>query len=188
MNPGVLSEIVAQYYELFPEEKAGLKRLLDQLQAGDKMNDRRNFTGHITGSAIVLSPDKTQVLLIHHKLFQRWQQPGGHWESDDEADPLVASRREAQEETGVELAEFRPLDPNWPVLPLDIDSHNVPARPVKAEPAHVHHDWRYAFIAQNTELKHQEEEVSAAAWFALDAPETQVIQRPIAKLRKLGLV
>src|ERR1700733_10669537 len=106
----MLQEILDIYLEIFPEERDGLKLLLQQVREQQTLNDRRNFEGHIPGSAIVLSPDKTKVLVIYHKFFDTWQQPGGHWEAD-EADPRSAAWREAEEETGIQLARSLELVP-----------------------------------------------------------------------------
>lgn len=183
----MLQEILDRYLEIYPEEAGDFSVLQEQLAAGETMNDRRNFHGHVTGSGIVLSPDRTKILLIHHKGFNRWQQPGGHWESDEEANPQVAAQRESEEETSVEIAEYVPIDTGNPIVPLDIDSHQVAARPHKDEPDHVHHDWRYVFIAAGEELHHQAEEVNAAKWFDLDAPETEFVRTIIRKLRQRGI-
>ena len=184
----MIDDIVSAYIKLFPDERAKLALLVEQIAAEDVLNNRRNFSGHITGSAIVLSPDKKKVLLIHHKQFNRWMQPGGHWESDEEANPLEAAKREVVEETGVALAENVPVDPTQPLLPLIIDSHLVTARPERDEPAHFHHDFRYVFIAKSETLKHQAAEVNAAAWFDLDAPETDNIRSAITKLQQRKLI
>lgn len=74
----MLHDILTDYLSIFPEEEGSLCRLQEQVEADELLNDRRNFNGHITGSAIILSPDRTRVLFIHHNLFKRWQQPGGH--------------------------------------------------------------------------------------------------------------
>jgi 8-oxo-dGTP pyrophosphatase MutT (NUDIX family) len=177
-----MDDIVSGYIKRFPAEAGRLAQLIEQVDGGEKLNDRRNFNGHVTGSGIVLSPDRQKVLLIYHKLFDRWQQPGGHWETDDEPDPLEAAKREVEEETSIQVAVYLPLDADHPLVPLDIDSHAVPARPQKDELVHIHHDFRYVFIAASEELHHQEAEVSAAAWFPLDAPEAQIIARAISKL------
>jgi 8-oxo-dGTP pyrophosphatase MutT (NUDIX family) len=95
--------------------------------------------GHLTASAVVVDPDRTQALLVFHGKLERWLQPGGHFEPDEE-DPLLAARREVREETGV-LAE---PDPRGPLL-LDVDVHRIPAR--KKEPAHEHFDLRLLLVA-----------------------------------------
>jgi 8-oxo-dGTP pyrophosphatase MutT (NUDIX family) len=178
----MLSKILEAYLMRYPEEKSGLELLLAQVGNNEDLNDRRNFRGHITGSAIILSPDRKHVLLIYHKLFQVWQQPGGHWETD-EPNPLAAARREAIEETDVHLKESLSVDPSGPLVPLDIDTHKVPARPEKNEPRHYHHDFRYTFVAADTTVMHQVSEVDAAKWFRLTNPGTKRIERCILKLR-----
>lgn len=178
----MLADLLARYLEIYPEENVGLKLLLKQTAAGEVLNDRRNFNGHIAGSAIILSPDRRQILFIHHKLFDVWQQPGGHWE-ENEANPLEASKREAIEETGAHLETYLPVDDKHPLVPLDIDTHEVPARSLKNEPAHYHHDFRYVFVAADTQFKHQPLEVYAAKWFDLSAPETNRIRRTVKKLK-----
>ena len=183
----MLAEILAAYLKTFPEERSGLKVLKMQIKDNQILNDRRNFVGHVTGSAIVLSPDKSKVLLIYHKLFDAWQQPGGHWELD-ETDPRTAAWREAEEETGIWLAKGLDIVTDQPLVPLDIDSHPVPPRPVKDEPAHRHHDFRYVFIAKTEKLTPQEAEVAGAKWVALDDPDTQRITRAIKKLHRFNLV
>jgi 8-oxo-dGTP pyrophosphatase MutT (NUDIX family) len=181
----MIDDMLSAYAIIFPDERGGLALLHQQIAVQEKLNDRNNFHGHITGSAIILSPDKKKVLLIHHKLFNRWLQPGGHWETDEEASPLEAAQREGEEETGVKIAEYLNIDAN-PLVPIDIDTHEVPARPQKGEPVHYHHDIRYVFVAKTEELNHQEAEVNAAAWFDLNAPETKSVSRVIAKLRHFG--
>ena len=56
--------------------------------------ERSHFApGHFTASAFVLSPDRRELILIHHKKLGIWVQPGGHVETSDE-DLLSAARRE----------------------------------------------------------------------------------------------
>ena len=107
---------------------------------------RDNFDGHVTASAFVVraAPDQVrEVLMVHHTALGRWLQPGGHVEITD-ASILAAALREVEEEVGLPASALRLLgadDAPW----LDVDSHAIPANPRKAEPAHVHHDLRWAF-------------------------------------------
>ncbi|HVS58973.1 MAG TPA: NUDIX domain-containing protein [Candidatus Saccharimonadales bacterium] len=186
----MLDDIVSAYIRQFPDERKGLAPLIEQIVQGQKLNDRKNFEGHVTGSAIVLSPDRMQVLVIYHKLFGRWQQPGGHWEIAQEADPLATARREVVEETSVVLSEYVPLEATNPILPVDIDVGAVPEQPRKSEPQHVHYDFRYVFIAQDehVEQKPDEPNITNIGWFDFDAPEAGEIMRTIQKLRELQLI
>jgi 8-oxo-dGTP pyrophosphatase MutT (NUDIX family) len=101
---------------------------------------RRQFTpGHITCTAVVLDPRRERALLMFHHRLLRWLLPGGHCEADDESISYVA-RREAMEETGVELEVS-------PVNLVGIDVHGIP--PKKKEPYHLHHDLIFAFTARS---------------------------------------
>ena len=181
----ILLNVLNGYVDYFPNERNNLRILLQQIKAHQDITSRRNFQGHITGSAIILSPDKHQVLLIFHNHFQLWQQPGGHW--DDDETPLQVARREAEEETHVKIKAYLPIDSKSPLIPLDIDTHKVSARPLKDEPAHWHHDIRYLFLASDTALKHQANEVSAAVWYNLDDPLAARISVCIEKIRDLHM-
>lgn len=126
--------------------------------------DRQNFTGHITASGFVIDRDAARVLMIWHRSLERWLQPGGHIEPGDASLP-DAARREVEEETGVPGASLQMLNAG---LPFDIDSHDISARPARNEPAHVHHDIRFAFAADGTQsLTPRQEEVTAARWVPL---------------------
>jgi len=180
-NAEVLSTI-DKYLVLYPSEREDLSLLVSQLERDETMNNRSNFNGHVTASAIVLSPDKTEVLLIHHRAFDRWQQPGGHWDPDEDS-PLEAAEREAIEETGVDINMYIPADEKFPLVPLSINSHYIPPSQSKGEPEHYHHDFRYVFLATSTKLAHQEAEVDAAEWFAFDTPEAAFVKTEIDRLK-----
>ena len=151
------------YLERFPGERHGLLTLADQLatDAGD-LFARHNMRGHVTTSALVVDTRADSALVIHHAALGRWLQPGGHHEG---AEPLQASAaREAIEETGVQGLLAWPCTP-WDALPLDIDSHPIPARPAKGEGAHVHHDFIYLFTADScSPLRPDPDEVTQARW------------------------
>ena len=93
--------------------------------------------GHVTGSAVLLSPDGGEMLLTHHSKLDRWLQPSGH--CDGEADVAQVALREAREESG--LAGITLLSPEV----FDIDIHEIPAN--AREPAHLHYDLRYLMRA-----------------------------------------
>lgn len=99
--------------------------------------------GHVTASALVLSPDARALLLVFHRRLGRWLQPGGHVEPGD-PDLEAAARREAREETGVQLRSDGPA----PLVGVDV--HAIPAR--ADEPAHRHHDLVFGFIAEGEQL------------------------------------
>lgn len=158
-----LARVVAAYRATIADASDDLALLLERMAAGDALDSRRTFPGHLTTSAIVLDPSGRDVLLVHHRATGRWLQPGGHWEA---AEAFVASaRREAEEETG--LGGLALLGWHGPHggLPIDIDTHAIPARPDKGEPDHWHFDMRFVFVApRGGVLAAQVEEVADAAW------------------------
>jgi len=172
---------LARYLAHFPEERALLGALLDQLTGdpGDVFA-RHNMRGHITTSALVHDPEADAILMIRHAVLDRWLQPGGHHEGEE---PLQASAaREAQEETGVNGLRPWPHGP-FLELPLDIDIHAIPPRPAKGEGAHTHHDYIYLFVADSTApLRPDDTEVTHARW----VPRTEFAQLPEARFARLA--
>jgi len=71
------------------------------LDAHDDAMWRACVEGHLTGSALVLSADRTEVLLTLHPKFGIWLQMGGHCEPGD-ATMRDAAAREALEESGID--------------------------------------------------------------------------------------
>jgi 8-oxo-dGTP pyrophosphatase MutT (NUDIX family) len=112
-------------------------------QFPDLFWQRENLTGHLTGSAWVVSPDRQHVLLIHHRALDRWFQPGGHADETD-TDLLETARREAIEESGLTI--LTALSDHI----FDIDVHEIPAK--KEVPMHVHYDIRFVFESSTMDL------------------------------------
>jgi 8-oxo-dGTP pyrophosphatase MutT (NUDIX family) len=144
------------YLDRWPEDAGDIAPLL--ALTGPEGFDRKTMPGHVTASAILVNA-AGEVLLIHHKTLDRWFQPGGHLEPDDESLP-AAALREAVEETGIPREALSLADP----VPIHIDVHAIPANPRKAEGAHWHYDIRYLFHCAETALDPHAEEVHAAEW------------------------
>jgi 8-oxo-dGTP pyrophosphatase MutT (NUDIX family) len=113
---------------------------------------------HLTASTLVLSGDRTAVLLTLHAKARRWFQFGGHCEPGDRS-LVEAALREATEESG--LAGLV-LDP----VPVQLSEHAVPF----CGPGPVHHlDVRFRAIAPD----HADHAVSAESldvrWWPADA-------------------
>lgn len=187
MTLNEMQKLVDEYLEVFPDEAKRLARLQQRLEIDEVFNNRNSFQGHGTGAAIVLSPDKTKMLLIYHKLFKGWYQPGGHWDPGDPS-PWIVAQREAEEETSVEIAHLIPVVKDKPHIPLDIDSHDVPARPSKNEPPHIHHDIRYVFLAKSEAVKPQESEVDSVQWVPIADPNDPRLANVRSIVQKLHAV
>lgn len=159
--------------------------LRSQIARADDIHSRRTFPGHVTTSAIVLDREGRRTLLIRHRSLARWLQPGGHYEAPEGL--LDSALREAVEETGL-----RSLNPDpWhreTGLPIDIDSHRIPARPERSEPEHWHHDIRYIVRAEEGGgLRPDPSEVDRAEWRDVSELET-IMPLAVRNLRKLRLI
>ncbi|MFO1062876.1 MAG: NUDIX domain-containing protein [Pirellulales bacterium] len=122
-----------------------LGAFLSEFVAREDCIRRDNFVGHITVGSVVLHPDGDRFLTLDHLTLGRRLPPGGHIDAGD-ADTLAAIEREICEETGISRSDIVLINQDQdPLLPFDIDTHPIPASVKKNEPAHHHHDFRYAF-------------------------------------------
>jgi 8-oxo-dGTP pyrophosphatase MutT (NUDIX family) len=148
------------------EEARDRDRIVEFVLRNPDPFDRTLREGHLTGSAVVVSADGSQVLLLHHRKLDRWLQPGGHADPGETTGEEVALR-EAREETGIEGLRLHPTAPQ----PLDVDIHDIPAR--GDEPAHEHLDLRYLVTApRRADLVPRGEELRALRWMTWSAVET----------------
>lgn len=113
--------------------------------------------GHLTGSAWIVSPERTRALLTHHLKLDKWLQLGGH--ADGDGDLLAVALREAREESG--LAQVRAVSPAI----FDLDRHWIPAR--KTDPGHYHYDLRFMIEADPAEPIVISSESKDLAWVEL---------------------
>lgn len=116
---------------------------------------------HVTASALLLSADRSRVLLTLHRRVRRWLQLGGHCER---ADPSLAAaaHREAVEESGIEDLAVDPV----PVL---LSHHEVPCGPVR--PAH-HLDVQYVAEVPAGAVAVRSSESEDLRWFPVqELPE-----------------
>jgi 8-oxo-dGTP pyrophosphatase MutT (NUDIX family) len=183
-----LLAILRAYHATFPAEAIRHETLLAQLAEGEDVSIRSNMRGHVTTSATVLNPRRDRVLLVHHRVFRNWLPPGGHYEPPGSLwDSAV---RETSEETGVRLIAPHPWTAEF-VLPVDVDTHPIPARPEKGEGPHLHHDFRFLALASDDEsLVANLSEVTAARWVPVDELRTSPDERVRAlheKLARLGI-
>lgn len=158
----MLASILARHQPADEAEAADLRRIADFVARHAWPFDRGIVEGHLTGSAITISESGRRVLLLHHRKLDRWLQPGGHADPGETEGEQVALR-EACEETGLAGLALHARAPR----PLDVDVHDIPARP--GEPAHQHLDLRYLVTApEEAALAHAEAEAHALRWFAWD--------------------
>jgi hypothetical protein len=65
------------YAESFPEEAVACQGTINWIHKHREFAFvKPNLDGHLTASMFIVNPERTRVLLMLHKKFQRWQQFG----------------------------------------------------------------------------------------------------------------
>ena len=142
--------------------------------------------GHITSSAIILSPDGGNVLMVAHKKLGIWVVPGGHYDIKD-GKITKTPVREAQEEVGLDGLQLHPWHAAHDDVPIDIDTHVIPANTTKNEGEHPHFDFRYVVIASPDQpIEIQEAEVDEFRWVPVGEITDDMSVYPA--IQKLGLI
>mgnify|MGYP005850545099 CR=1 FL=1 len=181
MHRKPLLDLLDRYAARHPEEDPTVARMRALVTARPDCFERSCAPGHVTGSAFVLSADRTRVLLVHHRKLDRWLQPGGH--ADGEPDVARVALREACEETGLTaLAFVGPDGAPGEAVPFDLDVHPIPARP--GEPAHEHHDVRFLLVAGPHEEARASAESHAVRWVPLDDLEALAIDESVRRMAR----
>ena len=97
--------------------------------------------GHLTASTLVLSADRSSVLLTLHARLGRWLQLGGHFEPGDRS-VLDAALREAREESGIDGLMIDPipvrLDVHALTCSLGVPTHHLDLQFVAHAPVDAH--------------------------------------------------
>ena len=123
----------------------------------------RENPGHWTASAWVVSPDRKQVLLAYHKLYDSWSWLGGH--ADGERDLLSTALREVREESGLE--QVRPVSREiYSLEILTVDGHEKRGQYVSS---HLH--WNVTFLLEASPaapVRCKPDENSQVGWFGLE--------------------
>jgi len=144
--------------ELEPHEAAMTTDMIAFVATHADCMLRSCVPGHLTGSAWIVSPDRTRTLLTHHRKLDKWLQLGGHADGDE--DLLGVAWREALEESG--LAAVRAVSSAI----FDVDRHWIPPR--KSDPGHYHYDLRFMFEADPAAALAISRESKDLAWVAID--------------------
>ena len=177
-----IRETVERYSRLFPEDNAVTSALLSLIHGGAQIRSRKEFLGHVTCGGIVLKDDG-HLLMIHHRVLDRWLFPGGHIEQSDKS-LRDAALREVIEETGIDHRMFHPVGSSLDTTPIHIDCHPIPPNPHKNEPKHLHFDFRFVFRGEATAISLQTQEVCNWAW----VDPHSVTQPVMDRLHRFGLI
>ena len=176
-----LLEQITAYRPWNEQEEQDRKELLRRLQSGEELYSRDNCAAHLTASAWVVSPDRRQVLMAYHNLYDSWAWLGGH--ADGDHDLLAVALREVREESS--LTKVRAVSPDiYSLEILTVDGHEKHGKYVSS---HLHLNVTYLLGAMDHELRQKPDENSGVAWFtpeeALKAStEPWMVRRVYSKL------
>ena len=151
-----LINALSAYKSDYAEELQFRQSFLELLKS-ERCYQRDHLPGHLTGSAFIIDETKTFTLLTHHAKLNKWLQPGGHADGDENISNVAL--REAKEETGLENFNLHSHGI------FDIDIHTIPER--KEFPEHLHYDVRILLYASREENYVISEESNDLAWVSL---------------------
>lgn len=147
-----------KYQTSFEEERAYLPRFISILTNFPNCFRRSQWSGHITASAWIVNKSGDSALLVLHKKLNKWLQPGGHTDGDDNVRDTAF--REAEEETGLRTLTLVQNSI------FDVDIHLIPE--YKGTPPHFHYDIRFLFTADENEQYLVSEESVDLAWLSFE--------------------
>lgn len=156
-NRSTLLKQLRDYHPYDNLESSFITKFLELLQQ-ENCYTRQNLEAHITASAWITDPERNSVLLLHHAKLNRWLQPGGHSDGNENLEEVV--QKEVAEETGI-------LDCKFIQSTLfDIDIHTIPAH--KNIQEHDHFDVRFLMEAPSGSKIIKNSESNEVKWVRLE--------------------
>lgn len=168
------------YNEQEAADKALFLRFLET--CADDLSRRESPAAHLTASAWVVSPDRQQVLMAYHNLYNSWAWLGGH--ADGNWNLLQVAEKEAWEESGIE--NLRSVTEN--ILSLEILTVSGHEKKGKYLSSHLHLNLTFLFEADPGEaLRIKADENSAVGWIPVSeiaekSTEPWFVERIYSKL------
>lgn len=155
-----LLQKLAAYQPWNPQEAADQQEFLRRLRSGEALFSRAS-AAHFTASAWVVSPDRTQVLMAYHNLYDSWAWLGGH--ADGAQDLLAVALREVREESGLETV--RPVSEEiYSLELLSVNGHEKQGRYLSS---HLHLNVTYLLEADPAaHIRPKPDENSRVGWFS----------------------
>lgn len=186
-----LRDEIAAYTPWNEQEACDRQEFLTWLDCGQNIYLRSCNAAHLTASAWIVSPDRKQVLLAYHNLYNSWAWLGGH--ADGMTDLLCVARKEVLEESGlsdITIVDDRPFS----LEVLTVDGHEKRGKYVCS---HLHLNVTYLFEADpQSPVFIKPDENSGVGWFPTEAV-AKVVSEPwmmkriysklMNKLRETGL-
>lgn len=158
-----LYQQISAYTPYNEQETRDKQELLRWLDSGLDVFSRSCTAAHFTASAWVVSPDRKQVLMIYHNLYDSWAWMGGH--ADGMEDLHAVAKKEVMEECG--LTELKSLSDDILSLEvLTVDGHEKRGQYVSS---HLHLNVTYLFEADpSAPIFIKPDENSGVAWFTTE--------------------
>jgi 8-oxo-dGTP pyrophosphatase MutT (NUDIX family) len=164
--------LLNDYVAFNSHEEEMKNRFLTFIRDYEDCFKRELLIGHITASCWVMNQNKDEVLLIHHVKLDKWLQPGGHADGDENV--YRVAKKELEEETGL-----IPIIENETIFDLDI--HTIPER--KGIPTHEHFDIRFLFVVNNSAELVQNHETKGMKWLKLNEISNYNAEESILRMR-----
>ena len=178
---------IREYRPYNEQEERDRAILLKWMESGCDILTRENETAHLTASAWVVSPDRKQVLMAYHNIYNSWAWLGGH--ADGEWNLQKVAIREVEEESG--LSQVTPLQEAPVSLEiLTVDGHWKRGMYVSS---HLHLNVTYLMEADPKKpIRKKPDENSAVAWIPVEeigekSTEPWFVEHIYSKLCKKAL-
>ena len=157
-----LASVLKTYHPWNRQEERDIAEILRRLEQGEELHTRDNAAAHLTVSAWVVSPDRTQVLMAYHNLYDSWAWLGGH--ADGEQDLLAVALREAEEESGISA---KPVSEDiFSVEILPVSGHEKNGEYLSS---HLHLNITFLLEADpSAPIRPKEDENSRVGWFCAE--------------------
>lgn len=165
-----MEQLISQIEKYIPfnaQEARDKEQILAFLRSSTELITRENPVAHLTASAWVVSPDRKQVIMVYHNLYQSWSWMGGH--ADGDWDLLRVAKKEVMEECGLE--HLTVVSPE--IFSLEILSVVGHEKKGQYLSSHLHLNVTYLFEADPAQpLRVKPDENSAVGWVnAEDIPQ-----------------
>lgn len=167
------NEQLLAYAARYPHESACVERFQKLAEKWPHCLRREQLPAHLTGSAWAVDAGGTRVALVHHKKLDRWLQPGGHADGDE--DLLGVAKKELFEETGLTA-------PLVTGALFDLDIHEIPERATM--PRHLHYDVRFAFRLTGEQALQVSDESNEAAWIPLGKEFDRIADASLMRMKE----
>lgn len=184
MSRQELMEQIANYIPYNEQEERDQNLILNWIEEQENAFSRENKMAHMTASAWVVNPERSEVLMVYHNIYDSWSWLGGH--ADGETDLLSVALREVKEEAGI--SKVRPVSEDiFSLESLTVDGHVKKGTYVSS---HLHLNVTYLLEADPEEtLSVKADENSGVAWFSPEealarSTEPWFVERVYTKLLK----